>query len=72
MIAPLQTDPKPRSNVSRRLMAARAVVAATLLSSTRRPASIASWKAWLVVAWVVLTLTVYGLSLSGLTARFLG
>ena len=72
MIAPLQTDPERRSP-SPRLMAARSMIAAMFLPSTDAPAPrIAPWKAWLFVAWVALTMAVYGLSMTGLMAKLNG
>jgi hypothetical protein len=65
MIAPLKTDKKPPT--SRRLVTARAMIAAMFLSQCEAPVPpVAAWKAWLFMAWVGLTLVVYALSMAGL------
>jgi hypothetical protein len=67
MIAPLQTDPKrPTQSNSPHLAAARAAVAAVLLRDAQPPAvSIAVWKAWLFVGWIVFVIVTYALYMSG-------
>jgi hypothetical protein len=63
MIAPLQT--KHGSKPSRRLVTARAMVAAIFLPSSEAPAPpIAAWKAWLFIAWIGLTLVTYAVSMA--------
>lgn len=64
MIAPLRTEKKTRT--SRRLSAAHAMIAAMFLKSQETPPPIAAWKAWLFMAWVVLTAIAYALSMAGL------
>ena len=74
MIAPLPTKHEPGSHpVSRRLVAARAVIAAMLLPSaeTQMP-PIRAWKAWLFIAWLAITLVVYALVMSGLAENLTG
>lgn len=67
MIAPLHTNPKrPTRSHSARMAAARAAVAAVLLRDAQSPAvSIAAWKAWLYVGWIVFVIVMYALSMSG-------
>lgn len=71
MIAPLKTEPDERSfSTRRRLRAARRVIASMLLKGDDdRPATVARWKAWLLVAWMALAVAVYALTMSGLAAR---
>lgn len=68
MIAPLKTEPEERSfSTLRRLRAARRVIASMLLTDDdRQPSPMASWKAWLLVAWFALAVGVYALWMSGL------
>lgn len=68
MIAPLQLDPKDGSTgVSPKLRAARAAIAAMLLRDAGPPVpAIATWKAWLFVAWLCFSITAYALSMSGI------
>lgn len=63
MIAPLRTEKKPPT--SRRLQAARSMIAAMLLPSEAPAPAIDAWKAWLFVAWISLTLGAYALSMAG-------
>jgi hypothetical protein len=71
MIAPLQTEKKPPA--SRRLLAARAMIAAMFLPNSEHAAPpVAAWKAWLFIAWLGLTLAAYALSMAGLIASTSG
>jgi len=74
MIAPLPTKHEPGSHpVSRRLVAARAVIAAMFLPSAEPQAPpIATWKAWLFIAWLTTTVLVYALVMSGLVENLTG
>lgn len=70
MIAPLHT--KKKTPASRRLRAARAMIAAMLLPSEAPAPPIAAWKAWLFVVWIGMTVLVYALSMAGLTLQRAG
>lgn len=70
MIAPLRTDKK--TPASRRIHAARAMIAAMLLPNEPAAPPIAAWKAWLFVAWVGMTLLAYTFSMAELILQGAG